>query len=100
MTSLEALKSICNECEKNMTINKTRCPFRCISNEFCEEYELIKKDLEIAQILKNSMNVETETFKNDNNEVEEYEYIAFNDWDLDIENKEDYNKVKEWLKEK
>ena len=100
MTSLEALKSICNECEKNMTINKTRCPFRSISNEFCKEYELIKKDLEVAQILKNSMSIENETFENDKNEVEEYEYIAFNDWDLDIENKEDYNKVKEWLKEK
>ena len=61
---------------------------------------IIKKDLEIAQILKNSMSVETETFENDNNEVEEYEYIAFNDWDLDIENKEEYNKVREWLKEK
>ena len=100
MNSLMALRGICYECEKNMTINKTRCPFRSISNEFCKEYELIKKDLEIAQILKNSMNVETETFENDNNEVEEYEYIAFNDWDLDIENKEDYNKIKEWLKEK
>ena len=100
MNSSRALRSICYECEKNMAINKTRCPFRSISNEFCKEYELIKKDLEIAQILKNSMSIETETFENDNNEVEEYEYIAFNNWDLDIENKEDYNKIKEWLKEK
>ena len=100
MTSLEALKSICNDCEKKMATNKTRCPFRSISNEHCEEYNLIKKDLEIAQILKNSMSVDTEVFENDNHEVVEYEYIAFNDWDLDIENKEEYNKIKNWLKEK
>lgn len=81
MTSLEALKRICNDCES-------------------EEYKLIKKDLEIAKILKDSMSVETEIFENDNKEVVEYEYIAFNDWDLDIENKEDYNKIKNWIKEK
>ena len=73
------------------------------AQEVCEweldRLNIIEKDLEIAQILKNSMSVETETFENDN-EVEEYEYIAFNDWDLDIENKEDYNKIREWLKEK
>ena len=87
MTSLEALK----ELKEN-------------AQEVCkwelDRLNIIEKDLEIAQILKNSMSVETETFENDNNEVEEYEYIAFNDWDLDIENKEDYNKIKEWIKEK
>lgn len=100
MSSLEALKRICNDCEKEMAINKIRCPFRSISNEHCKEYELIKKDLEILEILKKSMSVDTEVFENDNHEVVEYEYIAFNDWELDIENKEEYNKVKEWLKEK
>ena len=96
MNSLMALRSICYECEKNMTINKTRCPFRSISNEFCEEYDLIKKDLEILYMLKKNMKVETEVFESDN-EVVEYEYIAYNGWDLDIENKEEYNKIKEWL---
>lgn len=81
MTSLEALNRICNDCKS-------------------KEYKLIKKDLEIAQILKNGMSVDTEVFENDNHEVVEYEYIAFNDWDLDIENKEDYNKIKNWIKEK
>ena len=66
-----------------------------------EDFSQIEKDLEILEILKNSMSVETVTFKNDN-EVEkyEYEYIAFNDWNLDIENKEDYNKIRKWLIEK
>ena len=52
MTSKEALRNICYECEKNMSISKIRCPFRSISNEFCEEYELIKEDLEILEIIK------------------------------------------------
>lgn len=71
MNSLEALKSICNGCEKKMAINKTRCPFRSISNEYCEEYELIKKDLEVLEILKNNTII--------------------------IKDKEEYNKVKDWL---
>ena len=46
MTSREALKSICLECEKWKEKNKVRCPFRSISNDYCEEYEAIKKDLD------------------------------------------------------
>ena len=56
----------------------------------------IKRDLDIANILKKNMKVETEVFESDN-EVVEYEYISYNGWDLDIENKEEYNKIKEWL---
>ena len=56
----------------------------------------IKRDLDIANMLKKNMKVETEVFES-NNEVVEYEYIAYNGWDLDIENKEEYNKIKEWL---
>ena len=65
--------------------------------EMVEARNIIEKDLEIAQILKNSMSVESETFEDDNNEVVEYEYIACNGWDIDIKNKEEYNKIKEWL---
>lgn len=56
----------------------------------------IKRDLEILYMLKKNMRVETEEFENDN-EVVKYEYIAYNSWDLDIENKEEYNKLREWL---
>ena len=56
----------------------------------------IKRDLEILYMLKKNMRVETEEFESDN-EVVKYEYIAYNGWDLDIENKEEYNKLKEWL---
>ena len=57
---------------------------------------VIKRDLDIANMLKKNMKVETEVFESDN-EVVEYEYISYNGWDLDIENKEEYNKIKEWL---
>ena len=57
---------------------------------------VIKRDLDIANMLKKNMKVETEVFESDNEAVE-YEYISYNGWDLDIENKEEYNKIKEWL---
>ena len=46
MTSKEALKSICLECEREKGKNKIACPFRSISNEYCEEYDTIEKDLD------------------------------------------------------
>ena len=99
MTSKEALERLKDDIEINYLSTKH-------SNEKDKSNYLIllnsiEKDLEILEIFKNSMSVETVTFKNDN-EVEkyEYEYIAFNDWNLDIKNKEDYNKIREWLKEK
>ena len=51
MTSKKALKSICLECEKEKGVNKVACPFRSISNDYCEEFEIIKKDLERLQNL-------------------------------------------------
>ena len=54
MTSKEALKSMCNHCEKlSIRDGFIGCPYRCISNDYCEEFETIKKDLEILEILKN-----------------------------------------------
>ena len=87
MTSLEALRNICYECEKKMAINKTRCPFRSISNEFCEEYDLIKKDLEILEILKN---------ESDSKRIIERDGIVSFHLDM-ILTSDNYNKIKEWL---
>ena len=54
MTSKEALKSMCNHCEKlSIRDGFIGCPYRCISNDYCEEFETIKKDLEVLEILKN-----------------------------------------------
>lgn len=63
MNSLRALRSICYECEKNMIRNETRCPFRSISNEYCEEYELIKKDLEKLEKIKEIITLEASYVK-------------------------------------
>lgn len=57
----------------------------------------IKRDLEILYMLKKNMHIDSETFKDDNGKVVEYEYITYNYWELDIENKEEYNKLREWL---
>ena len=97
MTSLEALKSICHECERNMATNKTRCPFRSISNDFCKEIEIIKKDLEMLEMLKSHMSIETEY---DDEDCKEYEYLTYNGLYLDIKNKEEYYKIKKWLQRK
>lgn len=51
MKSKEALKSICLECEREKGENKIACPFRSISNEYCEEYDSIKKDLDLLSRL-------------------------------------------------
>ena len=47
MTSKEMLKSICLECEKYKGKIQVACPFRSISNEYCDEYDTIKKDLDL-----------------------------------------------------
>ena len=52
MTSKEALREICDTCECHLLLSHKRCPFRSISNDFCEEYEIIKKDLEVLETLR------------------------------------------------
>ena len=54
MNSKEALKSLCNHCEKlSIRDGFIGCPFRNISNDYCEEFETIEKDLKVLEILKN-----------------------------------------------
>ena len=81
MNSKEALKSLCNQCEtlksKNVFIG---CPFRNISNDYCEEFETIEKDLEGLEILKRNIYVADNTIYATPNELE----------------KDDYKKIKEW----
>ena len=61
MNSKEALKSMCNHCEKlSIRDGFIGCPYRNISNDYCEEFETIKKDLEVLEILKNSLELEEE----------------------------------------
>lgn len=56
MNSKEALKEICINCRNNINQIPSKgdrpykeCPYRGISNDYCEEYEIIKKDLEILE---------------------------------------------------
>ena len=52
MRSKEALKSLCNHCEKLSIRNGfIGCPYRNISNDYCEDFETIEKDLEILEQL-------------------------------------------------
>ena len=68
MASKEALKSICLECEREKGKNKIACPFRSISNEYCEEYDTIEKDLERLE----SLEKQNELLKKDLKEYQEY----------------------------
>ena len=82
MTIKEMLKSICLECERYKGKIQVACPFRSISNEYCDEYETIKKDLEVLNILK--------------------KHIYSSDSSIsiildDLRNYDDFQKIKEWL---
>ena len=41
MHAKQALRSLCYDCEKQMAENGVRCPFRSISNEFCDNYNFL-----------------------------------------------------------
>ena len=41
MHAKKALRSLCSDCEKRMAENGVRCPFRSISNEFCDNYNFL-----------------------------------------------------------
>lgn len=85
MNSKEALESMCNHCEKlSIRDGFIGCPFRNISNDYCEEFETIEKELEVLdqlEILKKYYS----PFKKFLEEMFEKGY------------NEDLKKVKEWL---
>lgn len=68
MTSKESLKNICLECEREKGKNQVACPFRSISNEYCEEYDTIEKDLERLE----SLERQNELLKKDLKEYQAY----------------------------
>ena len=71
MKSNEALKSICLECEREKGKNKIACPFRSVSNEYCEEYDLMGKYIILVKghYVASWNNTYFSTFNNDNDEV-------------------------------
>ena len=101
MTSKEALKSICLECEREKGKNKIACPFRSISNEYCEEYDTIEKDLDRLE----SLEKQNELLKKDLKEyqayikkgVEEHYEDFMSDYDLLLQEYHELNKKLEIL---
>ena len=43
---------MCEKCERSLAGRKQLCPFRSISNDHCEEYEAIERELKAFSILK------------------------------------------------
>ena len=101
MKSKEALKSICLECEREKGKNKIACPFRSISNEYCEEYDTIEKDLDRLE----SLEKQNELLKKDLKEyqayikkgVEEHYKDFMSDYDLLLQEYHELNKKLEIL---
>ena len=63
-----------------------------------EECNELNKNLKVLEILKKKMAIETDYYDSDAG-CEEFEYIAYNGESLNIENKEEYDLIKEWLED-
>lgn len=88
MTSKECLERI-------IFIAKLDKPiFSVYYQEIIEAKEKIEKDLEMANMLKKNMRIETDY---DEDTCKEYEYIAYNGMFLEINSEEEYNKIKDWI---
>ena len=88
MNSKEALKNMCNHCEKlSIRDGFIGCPYKHISNDYCVEFKAIKKDLEVLEILKKYLyyNNKTHFIK-----MKQIRKSTFNF---------DYEDLKEWLDE-
>lgn len=43
---MNSLKTLCEKCESGFVAKGQACPFRSLSNDYCEEYENLKKGLD------------------------------------------------------
>ena len=102
MTSKEALKSMCNHCEKlSIRDGFIGCPYRCISNDYCEKFETIEKELKALQIIK-TKNVDIDYIKtcfyDKKGGFKDYNAWVGHDDDEEL-SQEEYDLLKEVLKE-
>ena len=44
---MNSLKTLCEKCESGFVAKGQACPFRSLSNDYCDEYEKIKKKLDM-----------------------------------------------------
>lgn len=68
-----------------------------MNKEAAQRLAIVKKDLDVLEVLKNKMSVEIGYYDSDFG-CEAYEYIAYNGVDLNIETQEEFNLLKEWLR--
>lgn len=97
MNSKDCLKHICDECQRNAGKIQVACPFRSISNEYCDEYVQIKQDLDrLEQLEKERQEVETSLSSKETNTFDEIATMIkkANDYDVLV------NKCKQLEKEK
>lgn len=102
MTSKEALKSMCNHCEKlSIRDGFIGCPFRNISNDYCEEFEIIEKELKALEIIK-TKNVDIDYIKtcfyDKKGGFKDYNSWVEHDDDEEL-SQEEYNLLKEVLED-
>lgn len=88
MKENEALKKICFECQQLMGEKQVACPWRSISNEYCEEYEEIKNQLEILDIIKHNSIV-----------IESNQTLEINAEFFKCNQEKDIEKIKKWIGE-
>ena len=102
MNSKEALKSLCNHCEKlSIRDGFIGCPFRNISNDYCEEFEIIEKELKALEIIK-TKNVDIDYIKtcfyDKKGGFKDYNAYVGHDEDKEL-TQEEYDLLKEVLED-
>ena len=92
MTSKEALERI----KKSHYIAMACIGIDKPDKETEKAIKIIEKDLEILEMLKKKMTIETDYCDNDLG-CEIFEYIAFNGEPLNLDSQEEFDLLKEWL---
>ena len=90
MNSKEALEHIIFEAKLDKPI------FSVYYQELIEARGKLEKDLDVLEMLKKKMSIETDYYDSDDG-CEEFEYIVYNGEALNIDTQEEFNKIKEWL---
>lgn len=87
MNSKQALEHIIFEAKAEKPV------FSMYYQEFLKP---IEQDLDVLEMLKKKMSIETDYYDSDDG-CEEFEYIVYNGEALNIDTQEEFNKIKEWL---